>query len=383
MPKGSGGRSSAKQKWVPKGSEQQVSKSGKENEDASMSTTGPKYDRQELLRTYGKCKSNSAALPVLQESNAMEAAKELKYALEDRPEDPDASGKSREAREKLKAVRRASTTSMEEPEEGATPSGEKVDLMKELGEGAPTPDANMMAYIQSMVAAFIPPYLGFGPGGGPTTVMLRNIPNRYTREMLIGRLDKGYQNSYDFVYLPIDFSSKCNVGYAFINFKTPAAAQRFFSEFHGAKTKHCLPGFSSSKVAEVSFARVQGRDQNMENLRDEKFMEKLHDRPDWQPYFLDDNGKEIPFSKTFGGDKKRGKKTSDANVHPSDNSNRFHASSAKFSGYANVPSACLHSPSPCCNFCVHTARRLQGYFAHAQGRAYAVHPGKAGIYLEE
>ena len=29
---------------------------------------------------------------------------------------------------------------------------------------------------------------------------------------------------------------------------------------------------------EVSFARVQGREQNMENLRDEKFIEKLMDR---------------------------------------------------------------------------------------------------------
>lgn len=58
----------------------------------------------------------------------------------------------------------------------------------------------------------------------------------------------------------------------------------------------------------MSFARVQGRDQNMENLRDEKFMEKLHDRPDWQPLFLDESGKEIPFSKAFPGDKKRSKK---------------------------------------------------------------------------
>lgn len=29
---------------------------------------------------------------------------------------------------------------------------------------------------------------------------------------------------------------------------------------------------------QVSFARVQGREQNMENLRDEKFIEKLLDR---------------------------------------------------------------------------------------------------------
>jgi len=143
----------------------------------------------------------------------------------------------------------------------------------------------------------------------PTTVMMRNLPYCYTRQMLIDLLDsKGLSGKYDFIYLPIDFNSKCNVGYAFINFRTAASAQRFIQEFHGTKTKHCLPGFSSEKVAEVSYGRVQGRDQNMENLRDEKFIEKLAERPEWQPLFLDDHGKEIPFSKTFGaGNKKRGK----------------------------------------------------------------------------
>eukprot|EP00913_Durusdinium_trenchii_P017316 g16284.t1 len=109
----------------------------------------------------------------------------------------------------------------------------------------------MLTYLQSMISAFGVPAM--------------NIPNRYTREMLIKRLDKGYEGLYDFV---------------------------FMQEFHGAKTKHCLPGFGSAKIAEVSFARVQGREQNMENLRDEKFIEKLMDRPDWQPLFLDDSGQD-------------------------------------------------------------------------------------------
>merc|ERR1719183_2658810 len=124
---------------------------------------------------------------------------------------------------------------------------------------------------------------------GMTTVMLKNIPNRYTREMLSQRLDEGYKSQYDFVYLPIDFNSKCNVGYAFINFRNPPAAQQFTAEFHGMKTKTVLPGFSSSKVCEVSYGRVQGRDANMDNLRDEKFIEKLTERPDWQPLFYDES----------------------------------------------------------------------------------------------
>merc|ERR1719188_1007842 len=164
----------------------------------------------------------------------------------------------------------------------------------------------LMAYLQSMSMAAASMQQMMMAGTGNTTVMLRNIPNRYTRNMLAERLDQGYQGQYDFVYLPIDFNSKCNVGYAFINFRVPAVAAKFIAEFHGAKTATKLPGFSSAKVCEVSYARVQGRDANMENLRDEKFIEKLIERPEWQPLFIDDKGEEMPFSKILGmGQKKR------------------------------------------------------------------------------
>mmetsp|Transcript_97047 Transcript_97047/g.152991 ORF Transcript_97047/g.152991 Transcript_97047/m.152991 type:complete len:656 (-) Transcript_97047:218-2185(-) len=131
-------------------------------------------------------------------------------------------------------------------------------------------------------------------GAGPTTVMLRNIPNRYSREMLVQRLNSGYAKQYDFVYLPIDFNSKCNVGYAFINFLAPAIAQQFMNEFHGQNCRQVLPGFSSQKIVEVTFARVQGKEQNLENLKDEKFMTKLSEQAEWQPLFWE-NGVEVPF----------------------------------------------------------------------------------------
>mmetsp|Transcript_57363 Transcript_57363/g.134496 ORF Transcript_57363/g.134496 Transcript_57363/m.134496 type:complete len:428 (-) Transcript_57363:154-1437(-) len=151
-----------------------------------------------------------------------------------------------------------------------------------------------------------------GAPAGPThtTVMLRNIPNRYTRDMLVNRLDEKFKFDYDFVYLPIDFNSKCNVGYAFINFRTPHACQLFTQEFHNVRTKHCLPGFSSQKICEVSPARVQGRDANMENLRDEKFIEKLVERPEWQPLFFNDDGIQVSFASLVGGNDGKGRRTS-------------------------------------------------------------------------
>merc|ERR1719310_2162480 len=96
-----------------------------------------------------------------------------------------------------------------------------------------------MAMLERMMGPWNP-----GASEKGTTVMLKNIPNRYGRDMLTDQLNANYRNEYDFVYLPIDFNSKCNVGYAFINFRTPEA-------------RAVLPGFSSVKICEVTYARVQ------------------------------------------------------------------------------------------------------------------------------
>merc|ERR1712150_368570 len=52
-----------------------------------------------------------------------------------------------------------------------------------------------------------------------TTTMLRNIPQRYDRDMLLETLNStGFGGAFDFVYMPNDFSTGVNLGYAFINF---------------------------------------------------------------------------------------------------------------------------------------------------------------------
>ncbi|XVE88317.1 hypothetical protein DITRI_Ditri19aG0060100 [Diplodiscus trichospermus] len=61
-----------------------------------------------------------------------------------------------------------------------------------------------------------------------TTLMIKNIPNKYTSKMLLAAIDENHQGTYDFLYLPIDFKNKCNVGYAFINMLSPSHIIPFY-----------------------------------------------------------------------------------------------------------------------------------------------------------
>jgi len=96
-----------------------------------------------------------------------------------------------------------------------------------------------------------------------TTLMVRNIPNMYTRSMLIEELDSlGFEGDYDFIYLPIDKSTQWNVGYAFVNFKTSEAAKRCVTDV----TDYTFNRFEhgSRKVAQISVAHIQGLERNLE-----------------------------------------------------------------------------------------------------------------------
>jgi len=125
--------------------------------------------------------------------------------------------------------------------------------------------------------------------------MLRNIPNKYTREMLVKQLNQDFRGRFDFVYLPIDFKNRCNVGYGFINFRTADAYDEFVAKFNGVDVRKCLPGLNSRKVAEVTPARVQGLDENVQRLRKGPVMNELVHHPDWMPLLLNEDGEEKDF----------------------------------------------------------------------------------------
>ncbi|GFP91260.1 protein mei2-like 5 [Phtheirospermum japonicum] len=92
-------------------------------------------------------------------------------------------------------------------------------------------------------------------GDTRTTIMIKNIPNKYTSKMLMVAIDEHFKGTYDFLYLPIDFKNKCNVGYAFINMLSPLHIIPFYEEFNGRKWEK----FNSEKVASLAFARIQGK----------------------------------------------------------------------------------------------------------------------------
>ncbi|KAK1756242.1 RNA recognition motif 2-domain-containing protein [Echria macrotheca] len=109
-----------------------------------------------------------------------------------------------------------------------------------------------------------------------TTIMLRNIPNKVNQAMLKDIVDQSSWGKYDFMYLRIDFANDCNVGYAFINFVDPL----HIIDFVNARANQRWNCFKSDKVAEVSYATIQGKDCLVQKFRNSSVMlEAPHYRP--------------------------------------------------------------------------------------------------------
>lgn len=98
-----------------------------------------------------------------------------------------------------------------------------------------------------------------------TALMMRNLPNDYTRNMVLELLDsKGFQGCYDFFYLPVDFQRSSGLGYAFVNFVTHAAAENARQVLQGFKSWKVR----SQKILEVSWSGFsQGLEANIERYQ--------------------------------------------------------------------------------------------------------------------
>merc|ERR1711924_493968 len=94
-----------------------------------------------------------------------------------------------------------------------------------------------------------------------TTMIMRNLPNNYSRKMVLELLDShGLAGKYNFFYLPIDFQTESNLGYAFVNLVSNADALLAQSLLGG----FCNWEISSRKVLEVAWSEFsQGLDANI------------------------------------------------------------------------------------------------------------------------
>ena len=88
-----------------------------------------------------------------------------------------------------------------------------------------------------------------------TTLIIRNIPNKYTMQLFQNEINEHFFGKYDILYLPLDFVNKTNLGFGFINFIDPIHILYFYSEFFGKKWNI----FNSEKRCQLAYAKIQGK----------------------------------------------------------------------------------------------------------------------------
>jgi len=157
------------------------------------------------------------------------------------------------------------------------------------------------------------------PSGGDqrTTVMMRNLPTTLCRAKLIDLLNsQGLSGQYDLVYLPMDFVSACNFGYAFVNCTSHQQALNLWQVFNGFTS---WPSSGCRKVCAVCWGSVQGLRANVARYHS-NIMCREDVPDDYKPIIFQD-GQQAPLAR----DTPRLPKTSRSKAYFRRNSNRAEA----------------------------------------------------------
>ena len=102
-----------------------------------------------------------------------------------------------------------------------------------------------------------------------TTVMIRNIPIKYTDQVLEKELEQ-FEGKYDCLYMPFDYENGGNKGYAFLNLKSPYHVLLFYEVFNNK----CWMFFDSKKICELNYANFQGIDEIKKHAKNYKGSKK-------------------------------------------------------------------------------------------------------------
>jgi len=95
---------------------------------------------------------------------------------------------------------------------------------------------------------------------GFTTLVVRNVPARYTKVMLMKEWPP--DGTYDLLYLPFNFKQKRGAGFAFVNFTSHEAAVSFYRQWHGKS----LRDQGTAKLLSIVVSEAQGLEENLRHL---------------------------------------------------------------------------------------------------------------------
>ena len=90
-----------------------------------------------------------------------------------------------------------------------------------------------------------------------TTMMIKNIPNKFTTEMIKSILSYNFNYTYDVLIIPTDTNKIKNFGYGFINFINSYYIPYFYYMFNGKNWS----GTNSQKICEITYSKIQGKNQ--------------------------------------------------------------------------------------------------------------------------
>ena len=88
-----------------------------------------------------------------------------------------------------------------------------------------------------------------------TTLMIKNIPNKFNRDLILKIINQEFEEAYDLFILPTDANGYKNFGYSFINFTSTYYIPYFYFLFNDMK----WPNTNSKKVCEITYSKIQGR----------------------------------------------------------------------------------------------------------------------------
>jgi len=130
-------------------------------------------------------------------------------------------------------------------------------------------------------------------GSDWTTLMIRNLPNLYSRDDVLELLAaRGFAGKFDFLYYPIDFETHQALGYAFVNVQTPEDAKALSRSMDGFSAWD--PRVRSKKVCSVSWSQpLQGLEAHIARYRNSPTMHEVV--PDAYRPVLFANGVRIDF----------------------------------------------------------------------------------------